>query len=609
MIDELSSVKDEKRRKLNRKISGVIQEDKIWEQWYSEEAMEKEFPHMNQLDYLYSCIGEEPERIIINNRGVVEFTVRQLFEMIDKYKKAFASYNFKVGDVICTVGLTTPEMYAIKYAATALGLITCNLNAFDVEIFDNGVNRLLYQMKHIQPQMIFVMDYFEDRISKIVNNKLFDSIVKVILPMDESFPAMNAEKSWLKAIRIVNRINHKNIINAITLKTFLKKGNKVNKVPKNIYEKGLPCNIAFTSGTTGINKAVLLSHDANNALAFQQKIGDFGFTKNEKQLALVPPFLAFWDADVVHTVLCMGGINMIEVELSYDKIPVYVKKHMPQIGIWSQYLWDSIIHMPGQELKQVTHELIHAIVGGERCEVNELREFYNKTGIIQMAGYGASEVNTTFSISHPSCHKIGTAGIPLPFNNVKILDENGKNVRYGQPGRLYVTGPCMMNGYYKREDLTASVITKDETGILWYDTKDYAMVDTDGCLTVLDRDAAPITVVYNGKTEKVKLLDINEIIIKNKYIKMSKLNSKNGKIFMYLIIDPFCKLPDEQAIEEIKIYIKEQLEEKYWPDMIVLFDEFPRTMVGKVDYNKLNEYSEELVKRGEKADKLTVTTL
>ena len=77
----------------------------------------------------------------------------------------------------------------------------------------------------------------------------------------------------------------------------------------------------------------------------------------------------------------------------------------------------------------------------------------------------------------------------------------------------------------------------DEDGTLWYDTGDYAVVDDDGCLTVLDRDAKPVSITYKGVTEEVKLLDIAEVIRQNDNVRICKMNSSGGKIVLQLVID------------------------------------------------------------------------
>lgn len=599
-------INERKRQKLNRPITGVIHEDRIWEQWYDQSIFSEEIPKMSQKDFLFSCIGNEENRVIINNRGMQKITVGQFKKMIFVYEKAFAAMKLKKGDVICTIGLTTPEMYAIKYSATSLGLILCNLNVFDVGIIDDGKNRLYRQLENVAPKMIFTLDMLEDKIYQVINKPEFEQAVKVSMPLEYSTPKCNPERLAIALKVTAAHMSGKRIKNQISLDEFLAKGKTVaDEDIVEIYEEGLPCNISFTSGTTGINKAVLLSHDANNAVAFQHRIGNFGFKKGTRNLALVPPFLAFWDAVIVHTVLCLGGENIIELALSYDKIPGYFKKHTPDMGVWSQYLWSSILTLSEKELQKVSKNLKHPIIGGERCEINAAETFYKKTGVVQMTGFGASEVNTTFSLTHPNCTKVGTSGIPQPFNNVKIVDDDFKDLTYNVPGRLFITGPCLMNGYYHRDDLTQKAIYVDDNGVSWYSTGDYAIVDEDGCLTVLDRYTPPV-VLANG--EKVNVLDIVEVIKKDRNVKNCKITYHDGKLVLHLSLDDFTGLSKEDAINSIMNTIKTNIKEEHWPDIINIVKELPRTSVGKVDYKVLNAMGEELFAQNKSIGKLYLIT-
>ncbi len=603
-------INENKRRKLDRPITGNISEDRIWEQWYDADVFEQSFPEMLQKDYLFQCIGQDKDRIIIDNRGMKKFTVSDFEKMVLEFEKSFSALGLQKGDVICTISLTTPEMYAIKYSATSLGLITCNLNVLDMGINDDGKNRLYRQLENVNPKMIFTLDYLEDKIYSVINDSKFSHAIKVSLPMEYSTPIYNPERFFITLKLVKDFLSGKKINEKMKLNDFLLLGKKIDTKNLNeIYEKKLPCNISFTSGTTGINKAILLSHDANNALAFQQKLGKFGFKHDTKNLALVPPFLAFWDADIVHAVLCLGGVNIIELLLEYSKIPDYFKKHNVNMGIWSQYLWSSILNLPEKDLKRVSENLKHAIIGGERCELNAAETFYNKTGVYQMTGFGSSEVNTTFSITHPYCNKIGTAGIPLPFNNVKILDENGDNLSYGQPGRLFITGPCMMNGYYGRDDLTNKVLIPDKNGVIWYDTGDYAVVDYDGCLTVLDRYKSPIEIQRNGQKEKVNMLDIVEIIKKDRNVKNCKMTNHSDLLVLHLSLDNFTGLSTVDATDSILNTIKSNLPEKYWPNIIAISSELPRTPVGKVEYKVLQQTGNDICKDYDASDKLVIINL
>ena len=588
-------VRNDKRQKLNRKITGVIQEDRIWEQWYDQSIFDLELPKMSQKEYLFKCIGDDLNRVMINNRGMKEYTVEEFYNMVLRYEKAFSKINLNKGDVICTIGLTTPEMYAIKYAATSLGLITCNLNVLDVGKDDNGKNRLYNQICNVNPKMIFTLDILEDKVYKVINDERFVDTIKVSMPLEASTPIYNPERAIMNLKMLKDYLSGKKINYKMKLNDFLELGKDVRLEDLNeIYEEKLPCNISFTSGTTGINKAVLLSHDANNALAFQQQVGNFGFERGTKHLALVPPFLAFWDADIVHAALVQGAENIIELFLDYKKIPNYFKKYDINLGIWSQYLWSSLETLSEKDLRRIKENLKLAIVGGERCEINAAEKFYNKTGVLQTTGFGASEVNTTFSFAHPYCNKIGTAGIPMPYNNVKITDASLNDVTYGVNGKLFITGPTLMNGYYNRDDLTKKAIYIDESGTKWYYTGDYAVMDSDGCLTILDRYSEPITIKTNGTTEQVNKLDIAEKIKKNRNIKNCKITFNNDKLVLHLSSDDFNDITEEEKIESILDTIKESLEPKYYPHVINILNDLPRTQVGKVDYKALEKMGNDL---------------
>lgn len=620
--NELTAIIDEsKRRKLDREITGDIPTDRIWEQWYDQKIFGMEFPKMIQKDYLFQCVGEDPDRVIIDYRGKRTYTVNEFKDLVLTFEKAFWALSPKEGDVVCTIGLSTPEMYAIKYSCTSIGMITCNLNVMDVGIDDNGKNRLERQMENVKPTVIFVTDILEEKVRKIVSLPKFKDAIKIEMPIDFSFPAYVPEKALMGIKNLKRHLSgkyRKSAAEYISLGEFLNKGKHVKEADiKEVYRENLPCNISYTSGTTGINKAVLISHDANNSAAFQHIIGEINPGKGIRQLALVPPFLAFWDAIVVHMSLCLGAENIIELKLDYNEIPKYFMKHKHiNVGMWSQYLWSSLETLPKDALKEMSKDLTQAIVGGERSDLNEARSFYRKTGVVERAGYGASEVNTNFAYTHPNIYKPGTAGIPLPFNNIMIMDEDYHKLTYNQPGRLFITGPCQMNGYYKRPDLTTRVWLTDADGVIWYNTGDYAYVDEDGCLTVIDRYVPPCEVIYDETqpdgtvshvTTKLNVLDIAEKIKKNELIKNVKITVYEGKMVLHLCFRTAAEdgQVDTRLVELID-YMRANLTYAELPDYISVLDELPRTSVGKVNYRELTERGMYICMNTEGSGKLIV---
>ena len=134
-------IREEKRRKLDRPVTGKIQEDRIWEQWYEEEVFEKPLPQKNQKDYLLECNQGYENQIILNNRGEKKFTVETIEKKINDYAIALQEKGYQKGDIICTIGLSTPELVFLKYACATLGIITSNLNFMDIQEKNDALNK------------------------------------------------------------------------------------------------------------------------------------------------------------------------------------------------------------------------------------------------------------------------------------------------------------------------------------------------------------------------------------------------------------------------------------------------------------------------------------
>ena len=572
-------IKENEKQELKRPITGVIQEDRIWEQWYDQKKMQEDLPKMNQADYIFKCNQDYLDQTIINNRGLKKLTNQEFTNLRNKFICSLTGLGIGKGDIIATVALSTPELLALKYAAAYLGAITANLN------FNDASNQKMYeQLKMLNPAMIFFLDIFENQVYEVLNNQEFKNSVKVRLPLSASTPIFNTERFKINLLETSNKMQKKVVKDALTYKQF-RESSLNGHLPNSVYSEKLPSNIALTSGTTGKSKAIILSHDANNALAKQHEIADLGLQRGETNLALVPPFLAFWDADIIHMAMCLGIENILELKLTYDNIPEYLKKHLPNYGIWSQYLWDSILHLPKEDLKKISSHLKKVVVGGERADVNQANRFQEITGIRQEAGYGASEMDSCFSVANPRCNLIGSAGLPLPFNNVMVKDENGNDLTYNQPGHLYITGPAMMNGYLNNKELTNQVLIRDSKGTLWYDTKDYGYVDKTGTLFVLDRYQEPV----NINSLSIQLIDIAEKVKQCEVVKLCKVNYTNGKMIFQVSFDEFSEKTKEECEQELIDYINNNFKDFEKPDILSIQDSLPRTPVGKVDYQKLNE--------------------
>lgn len=583
-------IREDKKYKLKRPLTGVIHKDRIWEQWYDPRVFDQKLPKMNQKTYAFDvCNKDYKSQTILNNRGLKSMTIGELENLISQIEYGLVAQGIGEGDIVATIGLSTPELIAIKYAAGDIGAITTNLNFLDKP------EQLYKKLKKANPSVIFTLDIVENKVNEIINLPEFATSKKVRLPLSHTTPILNGQRYQIALLTLINQLKNKDIRNMISFSQFLQNGkkykNQTGQIIESVYRPHMPANIAFTSGTTGDNKGVLLSHDANNALAFQHQAANLGLNRGNKNLALVPPFLAIWDADIIHMAICSGIENILELSLTYENIPKYMEKYKPNYGIWSQFLWDSLLTMDKDKQAEVVKYLDKCVVGGERAEINQVVRFFIETGILQVPGYGATEVNSCFSVAHPNCNVIGSAGIPLPFNNVRIVDSEMNDLTYNQNGRILITGPAMMEGYYKRNDLTKKVLIQDSDGVVWYDTNDYGHVDITGSIVPLDRDSDPI-VIRSG--EQVKLQDVAEEVKKCPEVKMCKVNSYSGYIVSHVILDNFSEKSINEQVHNL-LDTCNSLNREQQPHIINILSTLPRTQVGKVEYPELDKMTADLV--------------
>lgn len=579
-------IREEKKFKLDRPITGNIKKDRIWEQWYDPEKMKESLPKMNQADYEEMCNKDYPNDFIIDNRGMKRITNKEFIEMRNSFIRSLKALGIGKGDIVASVALSTPELIAFKYACAYIGAITVHLN------FMEDKNEMYNHIKRFNPSMIMFLDILEPSISEVLNEKEFASIRKLRLPINNSTPIVNIDRLKVALFKLNNRLHNSNVNNAIDLKDFITYGEYYKRRLESVYEPGLASNIALSSGTTGESKAILLSHDANNALAKQHEIADLGLQRGDRDLALVPPFLAFWDADIIGMAMSLGIESIIEEDLSYESVPKYLRKHQPDYGIWSQYLWDSVLY--DENKFEYIDALKKVVIGGERPDINQVDRFKEETGIIQEAGFGASEMDSCFSVAHPNCNMVGSSGLPLPFNNVMIKDSSFNDLSYNEPGRIWVSGPAMMNGYYNNKRMTDSVIFTDEEGVRWYNTKDFGFVHDTGSLFVLDRDQSPITI----NSKDVNLILVAEKIKELSCVKLCKLNYSDKGIICHVSFDDLCGKSKEECFDLLMDFMESTLIPEERPSFVAVYDSLPRTPLGKVDYPVLSENAQNIENLG-----------
>ncbi|HUX39193.1 MAG TPA: long-chain fatty acid--CoA ligase, partial [Rectinemataceae bacterium] len=161
--------------------------------------------------------------------------------------------------------------------------------------------------------------------------------------------------------------------------------------------------------------------------------------------------------------------------------------------------------------------------------------FFAAIGVLILEGYGLTESAPLISVRPQDNPKPGTIGPAIPGTEVRILDEQGKDLEWGHKGLILVRGPQVMQGYYKRPDLTSRVMR--EGG--WLDTGDLGMVTRQGELAITGR--AKDTIVLLGG-ENIEPLPIEQKLCESQYIHTAVVLGQDMKYLAALIV------PNEETV-------------------------------------------------------------
>jgi acyl-CoA synthetase (AMP-forming)/AMP-acid ligase II len=188
--------------------------------------------------------------------------------------------------------------------------------------------------------------------------------------------------------------------------------------------------------------------------------------------------------------------------------------------------------------------------------------------------YGLTEGFVTVLDKLDYSVKPDSVGVPPPFFEMRILDENASALPPGEVGEICGRGPILMPGYYKRDDLTAEAI-KDG----WMHSGDMGYTDEDGYLYLVDRKK---DMIISGGVN-VYPRDIEEIVVQHQAVQEAAVfgipHDKWGETPLAAVV---LQQSAEISPQDLRDWVNERVAAKFQRlHEVVIMDEFPRNVAGK----------------------------
>ncbi len=366
--------------------------------------------------------------------------------------------------------------------------------------------------------------------------------------------------------------------------------------------------LLYTSGTTGTPKATMHSHKSLIAPVVAsiklrelwiRRPGLTMFKQSAKALLRYRTRL-LKAAGRPQTMLSTVGWHtitglevMLQALLMGDRLVVMPRFHPREaldiverervtILIAVPLAYQMMLRVEGFEKYDLSSLLICA-TGAAPCSPELARAIQQRFGCAVHIGFGATETAggiAATSLADSGERQIETVGRPMPGIEVKIVDEQGREVPRGQVGELLCRGENIMMGYYQAPEMTAEVINSEG----WYHTGDLAMMDADGYIRIVGRKK---DIIIRGG-QNIYPAEIESYLSthpKIREVAVVGVPSPLGEESVWAFVRP--EEGGELTIEEVLEYCRQQLEPHQIPSQVRFVEDFPRSEVGKPQKFKL----------------------
>ncbi len=372
----------------------------------------------------------------------------------------------------------------------------------------------------------------------------------------------------------------------------------------------------FTSGTTAMSKAVMLSHKniVTNIMDIDER---FHLSVEDRLLSFLPLHHVFectvgflYPVSIGASICFCEGVKhmadnikefeitaMISVPAVFDIIYRKVMKSIEKKGKLetvekgkkiTQLLLKVKIDLRKQLFKEIHENLgpkLKLVVTGGAALDPETEKGFNDLGFDVEQGYGLTETAPVIAAETPKCRRLGSIGKKFPSVEVKIDNPDEEGI-----GELMAKGPSVMLGYYENEEATKDALEPDG----WFHTGDLARIDKDGFIYIAGRKKSVI-VLNNGKNvfpEEIEAL-LNKVEgIKESFVYEKTEDDGDVKVCVEIVYDKelIKELYNIEGEENIRDFLWKKVKEinnlmpkyKYVREMIITEEELIKTTTLKI---------------------------
>ncbi len=340
-----------------------------------------------------------------------------------------------------------------------------------------------------------------------------------------------------------------------------------------------PCFWLYSSGSTGMPKGTVHVHSSMLLTAELYAKGVLGLKDSDIVFSAAKLFFAYGLGNSLSFTLATGSTAVLMAERpTPDSVFKRLVETRPTLFYGVPTLYAAMLASPAFPDRERL-ALRQCVSAGEALPPQIAKSFRERTGVDILDGIGSTEMLHIFLSNRPDDFRLGTTGKAVPGYELKLVDEQGNEVKQGELGELQIKGPTAANGYWNNREKSRSTFVGE-----WARSGDKYTQDADGYYVYGGRtdDMLKVSGIWVSPAEVEAALVSHEAVLEAAVVGQED-EQKLVKPKAYVVLKPGKKASDE----ELKDYVKAKLAPYKYPRWIEFAAELPKTATGKIQRFKL----------------------
>jgi benzoate-CoA ligase len=339
----------------------------------------------------------------------------------------------------------------------------------------------------------------------------------------------------------------------------------------------------FSGGTTGRPKGVVQTHTAFANTTECYAKGVIGYQEDDVTLSVPKLFFGYATGSNLLFPFAVGATAALfpdrcTPEVLFERI----ERFRPTILVNVPTMVNQMLAHPGAAERDLS-SLRVATSAGEALPAELHRRWHEAFGIELLDGLGTAEMWHIFLSNQPGDVRPGTLGKVVPGFEVRVCDEEGRELPHGEVGWLWVRGDSRAIGYWQQMEKSREAFRGE-----WYVSGDMLVRDADGYFTYCGRGDDMLKV--KGKWLSPK--EVEDCLLQHPLVKECAVIGAPDRDGLtsphaFVVPDRPADGSDEDLDRDLRAFVGERLPSYKCPRDLTLADELPRTHLGKVDRGAL----------------------